>query len=173
MGREGTALTESDDEANPERVTAQGEYGHTGPGPRRGLAGGDNLTGGHEITGGEVVTVDEPGIDARGGEDTTEPVSVTVDTGVLHPLLVGQLGEADLSAPAGRGMGGGHGDELGLPAYEYAEFDPVGDPQGRPLDLVDVGGVELPRGDHTQQRMGGDVRLEGDVGVGEPHVQPP
>lgn len=58
-------------------------------------------------------------------------------------------------------MVGGQHDELRFAFDEDPQPQPVGDVQGAALDLVDEGDVELPLGDPAQQRVGGDVHLEG------------
>jgi hypothetical protein len=87
-------------------------------------------------------------------------VPFAVDGGVDHPPVVGEVGEPH-DGPGGRGMVGGQHDELRFALDQDPQPQPLGDVQRTALDLVHEGDVELPFGDPAQQRVGGDVHLQG------------
>ncbi len=107
-----------------------------------------------------VVAVQDTRVEADGAQHAVHAVPLAVHGGVDHPAVVGQVGEADDRA-GGRGVVGRQHDELGFALDEDAQAQPFGDVQSAALDLVHEGDVELPLGHPAQQRVGGDVHLEG------------
>ena len=59
-------------------------------------------------------------------------------------------------------------DELRLAGDEFVLDQAVGDAQRHALDLVHERGVELTRGDHVQQGVGGHIGTYGRVRFGQP-----